>query len=68
MQFCSWCRKNLHTLQDRLDLLDKIYEKVDKIAGDTSAYREEQTLNADKLAKHDDIIGKISKHLHLQAL
>lgn len=57
--------KDLGTLKSRLDLLDKIYITVDKIAGDVSAYREQQELNSGTLAAHDVRIGKVEKHLHL---
>lgn len=57
----------LDQVPKRLDILDKILTSVDKLVGEVKGYREEQTLNADKLAKHDDLIGKIAKHLHLQA-
>lgn len=57
--------KDLGTLKSRLDLLDKIYVKIDKIAGEVTTYREEQELNSAKLANHDDRIGKVEKHLHL---
>src|SRR3989339_35202 len=38
--------KDLGGLKNRLETLDKIMVTVDKIAGDMSAYREEQTLHA----------------------
>ena len=59
--------KDLGTLKSRLDLLDKIYVTIDKIAGDVTAYREQQELNSGKLATHDERIGKVEKHLHLPA-
>jgi hypothetical protein len=59
--------KDLGGLKGRLDLLDKIYVKIDKIAGEVTSYREQQELNSDKLIKHDDRIGKVEKHLHLPA-
>ena len=59
--------KDLGTLKSRLDLLDKIYVKIDKIAGDVTAYREQQELNSGTLAEHDDRIEKVEKHLHLPA-
>lgn len=57
--------KDLGTLKNRLDLLDRIYVKIDKIAGEVTAYREQQELNSGKLAEHDDRIEKVEKHLHL---
>lgn len=57
--------KNLGTLKNRLDLLDKIYVKIDKIAGEVTNYREQQELNSGKLADHDDRLEKVEKHLHL---
>ena len=57
--------KDLGTLKSRLNLLDKIYVKIDKIAGEVTAYREQQELNSAKLAGHDDRIEKVEKHLHL---
>jgi hypothetical protein len=57
--------KDLGTLQNRLDLLDKIYVKIDKIAGDVTSYREQQELNSAKLADHDDRIEKVEKHINL---
>ncbi len=56
--------KDLGTLKNRLDLLDKIYVKIDKIAGDVTAYREQQELNSAKLTDHDDRIEKVEKHLY----
>lgn len=56
--------KDLGNLKNRLDLLDKIYITVDKIAGEVTTYRQQQELNSDKLAKHDGRIEKIEKHLH----
>ncbi|OGG30535.1 hypothetical protein A3A63_02890 [Candidatus Gottesmanbacteria bacterium RIFCSPLOWO2_01_FULL_46_9] len=57
--------KDLGTLKNRLDLLDKIYIKIDKIAGEVTAYREQQELNSARLAGHEDRIEKVEKHLHL---
>jgi len=51
-----------------LDLLDKIYEKVDKIAGEVTSYRGQQELNSTKLSGHDERIERVEKHLHLPAL
>lgn len=59
--------KDLGGLKGRLDLLDKIYENVDKIAGEVTSYREQQELNSSKLANHDDRIEKVEKHLHFPA-
>ena len=59
--------KDLGTLKSRLDLLDNIYVKIDKIAGDVSSYRQQQELNSEKLADHDERIEKVEKHLHLPA-
>ncbi len=56
---------DLGELKHRLDTLDKIMVTVDKIAGGIQSYQQEQTLNSDKLAKHDDRFEKIEKHLHL---
>ncbi len=57
--------KDLGGLKDRLDLLDKIYKSVDKIAGEVTIYREQQELNSNKLSKHDERFEVIEKHLHL---
>ena len=57
--------KDLGGLKGRLDLLDKIYVKIDKIAGEVTTYREQQELNSAKLANHDARIEKVEKHLHL---
>ncbi len=59
--------KDLGNLKNRLDLLDKIYEKVDKIAGEVTTYREQQELNSGKLAGHDERIEKVEKHLNSTA-
>lgn len=59
--------KNLGGLKGRLDLLDKIYITVDKIAGEVSSYREQQELNSGKLSNHGDRIEKVEKHLHIPA-
>lgn len=59
--------KDLGGLKGWLDLLDKVYEKVDKIAGEVTSYREQQELNYGKLADHDDRIEKIEKHLHFSS-
>ncbi|MCX6791881.1 MAG: hypothetical protein NT149_02485 [Candidatus Gottesmanbacteria bacterium] len=56
--------KDLGNLKGRLDLLDKIYVSVDKIAGEVTTYRQQQELNSGKLANHDDRLGKVEKHLH----
>lgn len=56
--------KDLGTLKGRLDLLDKIYLTVDKIAGEVTTYRQQQELNSGKLTSHDDRLVKIEKHLH----
>lgn len=45
--------------------LDDISTKLDKFVGEVRGYREEQTLVADKLARHDSSIDRIKKHLHL---
>jgi len=62
----------LDQVSKRLNTLDKILTSVDGIAGEMKAYREEQELNANKLAGHEDQlekhtkkIGRIEKHLHL---
>ena len=60
--------KDLGNLKNRLDLLDKIYEKVDKIAGEVTSYRGQQELNSTKLSGHDERIERVEKHLHLPAL
>lgn len=57
--------KDLGTLKSRLDLLDKIYVKIDKIAGEVTSYREQQELNSARLTDHGDRIEKVEKHLHL---
>jgi len=57
--------KDLGGLKNRLDLLDKIYEKVDKIAGEVTSYRGQQELNGAKLSRHDERIETVEKHLHL---
>lgn len=59
--------KDLGNLKNRLDLLDKIYVKVDKIAGEVTTYRGQQELNSGKLTDHDNRIEKVEKHLHLTA-
>lgn len=59
--------KDLGGLKNRLDLLDKIMTKVDKIAGEVTAYREQQELNSEKLTDHDDRIEKVEQHLNLPA-
>jgi len=59
--------KNLGNLKNRLDLLDKIYVNVDKIAGEVTTYRGQQELNSSKLIDHDNRIEKVEKHLHLTA-
>ncbi|MCX6793744.1 MAG: hypothetical protein NTY06_01430 [Candidatus Gottesmanbacteria bacterium] len=59
--------KDLGNLKGRLDLLDKIYITVDKIAGEVTSYREQQELNSAKLVTHGDRIEKIEKHLHFPA-
>lgn len=54
--------KDLSGLKHRLDVLDQIYTKVDKIAGEIIAYREKQQLNSKTLSSHDDRIDKLEKH------
>jgi hypothetical protein len=56
--------KDLGNLKCRLDVLDKIYVTVDKIAGEVTTYRQQQELNSSKLTNHADRIEKIEKHLH----
>lgn len=50
-----------------VDKLDKLYELIDKIAGEIRDYREEQELNAnrisvhtDQLEKHENILKKLT--------
>lgn len=57
--------KDLGGLKHRLDVLDKILVKVDKIAGEVTTYRGQQELNSSKLSGHEDRIEKIERHLHL---
>lgn len=57
--------KDLGGLKGRLDLLDKIYVSVDKIAKEVTGYRQEQELNSAKLSKHDERFETVEKHLHL---
>lgn len=59
--------KDLGGLKNRLDVLDKIFVTVDKLAGEIVTYRGEQTLNSNTLSKHDDRIEKIEKHLNFPA-
>ncbi len=59
--------RDLGGLKHKLDVLDSIYEKVDKIAGEITTYRGQQEMNSTKLTDHGDRIDKIEKHLHLQA-
>lgn len=62
----------LDQVPKRLDLLDKILISVDKLVGEVKGYREEQELNGNKLADHDEQLQKhgaridrVEKHLHL---
>lgn len=57
--------KDLGGLKSRLDVLDKIFVTVDKIAGEVTTYRGQQELNSNKLSNHEDRIEKVEKHLHL---
>lgn len=57
--------KELGNLKSRLDTLDKILVHVDKIAGDSQAYRQEQELNSKKLSNHEDRLEKVEKHLNI---
>lgn len=52
-------------MKHRLDTLGNIMVTVDKIAGSIQSYKQEQTLNSEKLSQHDDRFVKIEKHLHL---
>ncbi len=57
--------KDLGGLKRRLDVLDKIFVRVDKIAGEVTKYREEQELNSKALSNHDYRLERIEKHLNL---
>lgn len=57
--------KELGNLKNRLDTLDKILVHVDKIAGDSQSYRQEQELNSKKLSNHGDRLEKVEKHLNI---
>ncbi len=59
--------KDLGGLKHRLDILDDIFTKVDKIAGEVTTYREQQELNSKTLSDHDDRIERVEKHLNLPA-
>lgn len=59
--------KDLGGLKNRLDVLDKIFVTVDKLAGEVTTYRGEQTLNSTTLSNHSDRIEKIEKHLNFPA-
>jgi uncharacterized lipoprotein YehR (DUF1307 family) len=59
--------KDLSGLKHRLDLLDEIRTSIDKIAGNSQKYIDEQTLNSDKLSKHEKRFERIEKHLKLPA-
>jgi hypothetical protein len=57
--------KDLGGLKHRLDTLDRIMVTVDKMAGDMQTYRQEQTINAHTLSKHEDRLEKVEKILHI---
>jgi hypothetical protein len=64
----------LDQVPKRLDILDKILTSVDALVGEVKGYREEQELNANKIAQHDDVLEKhtarierLDKHLHIAA-
>lgn len=57
--------KDLGGLKSRLDVVDKIFVTVDKIAGEVTSYRGQQELNSNKLSNHEDRIEKVEKRLHL---
>ncbi|MBI5613298.1 hypothetical protein HY947_00040 [Candidatus Gottesmanbacteria bacterium] len=59
--------KDLGGLKERLDLLDKIYVKIDKIAGDVMTYRNQQELNSAEISKHNDRIETLEKHAGIAA-
>ncbi len=58
--------KDLGGLKHRLVVLDDIFVKVDKIAGEVTTYREQQELNSKTLSDHDDRIERVEKHLNFQ--
>ena len=58
----------LDELPKRLKTLDKMMVSVDKIAGDMSAYREEQTLHANVHDRIDLRIDRLEKHTNLVPL
>jgi HD superfamily phosphodiesterase len=53
----------LDKVPKRLDLLDKILTSVDKLVGEVKGYREEQELNANKIADHTDQLEKQKTHI-----
>jgi hypothetical protein len=53
----------LDQVPKRLNLLDKILTSVDKLVGEVKGYREEQELNANKIANHDDQLEKQKTHI-----
>jgi len=53
----------LDQVPKRLNLLDKILTSVDKLVGEVKGYREEQELNANKIADHTDQLEKQKTHI-----